>query len=57
MTFDPALAMKTARRIRNIEPVAAQLLEAAVEAFAQEHLELADLEIHRARYVEERYGS
>lgn len=53
MTFDPALAMKTAKRIRNIEPIAAQLLEAAVEAFAQQQLEQADLEAHRVHHVPE----
>lgn len=55
-TFDPALAMRTAKRIRNIEPIAAELLEAAVEAFAQQQIESIDIEAHRAHYVQERYG-
>lgn len=44
--FDPVLAMRVAIRIRHIEPLAAELLKAAVEELTQQELERVDLEMH-----------
>lgn len=44
-SFDAVLAMRVAKRIRNIEPLAAELLEQAVEEITQNALEQAELEV------------